>query len=92
MSSRVLVVDDEQSLAKVMASYLERDGHEVASQQIPSRRRSWETFACLPQSSTWPTTRAINVHAGCRLRTFTGANDEGSLKPAELGRGRWAGR
>jgi DNA-binding response OmpR family regulator len=30
MSSRVLVVDDEQSLAKVMASYLERDGHEVA--------------------------------------------------------------
>jgi DNA-binding response OmpR family regulator len=30
MSSRVLVVDDEQSLAKVMASYLEREGHEVA--------------------------------------------------------------
>jgi len=29
MSARVLVVDDEQSLAKVMASYLERDGHEV---------------------------------------------------------------
>ena len=29
MSSRVLVVDDEQSLAKVVASYLERDGHEV---------------------------------------------------------------
>jgi DNA-binding response OmpR family regulator len=30
MSTRVLVVDDEQSLAKVVASYLERDGHEVA--------------------------------------------------------------
>ncbi|MGE5830087.1 MAG: response regulator [Micromonosporaceae bacterium] len=30
MSSRVLVVDDEQSLAKVVASYLQRDGHEVA--------------------------------------------------------------
>ena len=29
MSSRVLVVDDEQSLAKVVASYLERDGHQV---------------------------------------------------------------
>ncbi len=29
MSTRVLVVDDEQSLAKVVASYLERDGHEV---------------------------------------------------------------
>jgi DNA-binding response OmpR family regulator len=29
MSARVLVVDDEQSLAKVVASYLERDGHEV---------------------------------------------------------------
>jgi DNA-binding response OmpR family regulator len=29
MNARVLVVDDEQSLAKVMASYLERDGHEV---------------------------------------------------------------
>ena len=30
MSTRVLVVDDEQSLAKVVTSYLERDGHEVA--------------------------------------------------------------
>jgi DNA-binding response OmpR family regulator len=29
MSARVLVVEDEQSLAKVVASYLERDGHEV---------------------------------------------------------------
>ncbi|RSM62024.1 DNA-binding response regulator [Actinoplanes sp. ATCC 53533] len=29
MSTRVLVVDDEQSLAKVIASYLERDGHDV---------------------------------------------------------------
>lgn len=29
MSSRVLVVDDEQSLAKVVARYLERDGHQV---------------------------------------------------------------
>lgn len=29
MSTRVLVVDDEQSLAKVVASYLERDGHDV---------------------------------------------------------------
>ncbi|GAA0466862.1 response regulator transcription factor [Actinoplanes campanulatus] len=30
MSTRVLVVDDEQSLAKVVASYLEHDGHEVS--------------------------------------------------------------
>ncbi|MFI7544827.1 response regulator [Actinoplanes sp. NPDC049599] len=30
MSTRVLVVDDEQSLAKVVASYLEHDGHDVA--------------------------------------------------------------
>jgi DNA-binding response OmpR family regulator len=30
MSTRVLVVDDEQSLAKVVASYLQRDGHEVS--------------------------------------------------------------
>lgn len=30
MSSRVLVVDDEQSLAKVVASYLERDGYQVS--------------------------------------------------------------
>ncbi|GAA0458240.1 putative sensory transduction protein [Actinoplanes capillaceus] len=30
MSTRVLVVDDEQSLAKVVASYLEKDGHEVS--------------------------------------------------------------
>ena len=29
MSTRVLVVDDEQSLAKAVASYLQRDGHEV---------------------------------------------------------------
>jgi len=29
MSTHVLVVDDEQSLAKVVASYLERDGHDV---------------------------------------------------------------
>jgi DNA-binding response OmpR family regulator len=29
MSTRVLVVDDEQSLAKVVASYLEREGHQV---------------------------------------------------------------
>ncbi|GAA0477637.1 putative sensory transduction protein [Actinoplanes capillaceus] len=29
MSSHVLVVDDEQSLAKVVRSYLERDGHDV---------------------------------------------------------------
>ncbi|MFG2042971.1 response regulator [Dactylosporangium sp. NPDC048998] len=29
MSTRVLVVEDEQSLAKVVASYLQRDGHEV---------------------------------------------------------------
>jgi DNA-binding response OmpR family regulator len=29
MGMRVLVVDDEQSLARVVASYLERDGHEV---------------------------------------------------------------
>src|SRR5688500_204662 len=29
MTTRVLVVDDEQSLAKVVASYLERDGHQV---------------------------------------------------------------
>ena len=29
MNARVLVVDDEQSLAKVVASYLERDGHQV---------------------------------------------------------------
>jgi DNA-binding response OmpR family regulator len=30
VSTRVLVVEDEQSLAKVVASYLQRDGHEVA--------------------------------------------------------------
>ncbi|ADU09731.1 response regulator transcription factor [Micromonospora aurantiaca] len=30
MGVRVLVVDDERSLAKVVASYLERDGHEVS--------------------------------------------------------------
>jgi len=30
MSTRVLVVDDERSLAKVVASYLERDDHEVS--------------------------------------------------------------
>ncbi|MEV5766767.1 response regulator transcription factor [Micromonospora sp. NPDC052213] len=30
MSGRVLVVDDERSLAKVVASYLERAGHEVS--------------------------------------------------------------
>jgi DNA-binding response OmpR family regulator len=30
MKTRVLVVDDEESLAKVVASYLERDGHEVS--------------------------------------------------------------
>jgi DNA-binding response OmpR family regulator len=30
MSTRVLVVEDEESLAKVVASYLERDGHDVA--------------------------------------------------------------
>ena len=29
MGIRLLVVDDERSLAKVVASYLERDGHEV---------------------------------------------------------------
>ncbi|MEV4715036.1 response regulator transcription factor [Micromonospora sp. NPDC049374] len=29
MSARVLVVDDERSLAKVVASYLERDGYQV---------------------------------------------------------------
>jgi DNA-binding response OmpR family regulator len=29
MSTRVLVVDDEQSLAKVVATYLEHDGHHV---------------------------------------------------------------
>src|SRR4029450_13053318 len=29
MGTRVLVVDDEQSLAKVVASYLEADGHQV---------------------------------------------------------------
>lgn len=29
MGTHVLVVDDEQSLAKVVASYLERDGHQV---------------------------------------------------------------
>jgi DNA-binding response OmpR family regulator len=29
MNARVLVVDDERSLAKMVASYLERDGHEV---------------------------------------------------------------
>ncbi len=29
MTTRVLVVDDEQSLAKVVASYLQRDGHDV---------------------------------------------------------------
>lgn len=29
MGTRVLVVDDERSLAKVVARYLERDGHEV---------------------------------------------------------------
>jgi DNA-binding response OmpR family regulator len=29
MSTRVLVVDDEQSLAKAVASYLQHDGHEV---------------------------------------------------------------
>ncbi|MFR9776995.1 response regulator [Micromonospora sp. MS34] len=30
MGVRMLVVDDERSLAKVVASYLERDGHEVS--------------------------------------------------------------
>jgi DNA-binding response OmpR family regulator len=29
MGSHVLIIDDEMSLAKVVASYLERDGHEV---------------------------------------------------------------
>ncbi|MEV0899542.1 response regulator transcription factor [Actinoplanes sp. NPDC049802] len=29
MSTQILVVDDEQSLAKVVASYLQRDGHQV---------------------------------------------------------------
>jgi DNA-binding response OmpR family regulator len=37
MTSRVLVVDDEQSLAKVVASYLERDGHQVNCVFDPAR-------------------------------------------------------
>jgi DNA-binding response OmpR family regulator len=72
MSTRVLVVDDEQSLAKVVATYLEREGHQVTCAfdgpaAVEAARRSAPDVVVLDLGL--PGLDGIEV---CRqLRTFT---------------------
>ncbi|MEV4202560.1 response regulator transcription factor [Micromonospora globbae] len=85
MGSRVLVVDDERSLAKVVASYLERDGHEVTcvfdglSAVEAVRRRLPEVVVLdlgLPGLDGTEVCRRIRTFSDCYVIMLTARSDE----------------
>jgi len=85
MSTRVLVVDDEQSLAKVVASYLERDGHEVAcvfdgpAAVDAARRQSPDVVVLdlgLPGMDGIEVCRRLRTFTDCYVVILTARSDE----------------
>ena len=85
MSTRVLVVDDEQSLAKVVASYLQRDGHEVAcvfdgpSALDAARRRPPDVVVLdlgLPGLDGIEVCRQLRTFSDCYVVMLTARSDE----------------
>jgi DNA-binding response OmpR family regulator len=85
MSTRVLVVDDEQSLAKVVASYLERDGHEVEcvfdgpSAVAATRRYAPDVVVLdlgLPGLDGIEVCRQIRTFSDCYVLMLTARDDE----------------
>jgi DNA-binding response OmpR family regulator len=85
MSTRVLVVDDEQSLAKVVASYLERDGHEVecvfdGPAAVSAARRADPDVVVLdlglPGLDGIEVCRQIRTFSDCYVLMLTARDDE----------------
>src|SRR4051794_22112497 len=85
MSTRVLVVDDEQSLAKVVASYLERDGHDVEcvfdgpAAVAAARRRPPDVVVLdlgLPGLDGIEVCRQLRTFTDCYVVMLTARSDE----------------
>jgi DNA-binding response OmpR family regulator len=85
MSTRVLVVDDEQSLAKVVASYLQSDGHEVecvfdGPTAVAAARRADPDVVVLdlglPGLDGIEVCRQIRTFSDCYVLMLTARDDE----------------
>jgi DNA-binding response OmpR family regulator len=85
MTTRVLVVDDEQSLAKVVASYLQRDGHEVtcvfdgAAAVAAARRQPPDVVVLdlgLPGLDGIEVCRQLRTFTDCYVVMLTARSDE----------------
>lgn len=85
MRTRVLVVDDELSLAKVVASYLQRDGHEVACafdgpQALDAARREPPDVVVLdlglPGLDGIEVCRQLRTFSDCYVVMLTARSDE----------------
>jgi DNA-binding response OmpR family regulator len=85
MGTRVLVVDDEQSLAKVVAGYLERDGHDVTcafdgpTALAAARRRPPDGVVLdlgLPGLDGIEVCRQLRTFSDCYVVMLTARSDE----------------
>jgi DNA-binding response OmpR family regulator len=85
MSARVLVVEDEQSLAKVVASYLQRDGYDVEyafdgpSAVAAARRFDADVVVLdlgLPGLDGIEVCRQIRTFSDCYVLMLTARNEE----------------
>jgi DNA-binding response OmpR family regulator len=85
MGAHVLVVDDEQSLAKVVASYLRRDGHEVSCAfdgpgALAAARREPPDLVVLdlnlPGLDGVEVCRALRTFSDCYVVMLTARGDE----------------
>jgi DNA-binding response OmpR family regulator len=85
MSTRVLVVEDEQSLAKVVASYLQRDGHDVqcafdGPSAVAAARQSDPDVMVLdlglPGLDGIEVCRQIRTFSDCYVLMLTARNEE----------------
>lgn len=85
MTTRVLVVEDEQTLAKVVASYLERDGHEVVcafdgpTAVEEARRRPPDVVVLdlgLPGLDGVEVCRQLRLFSNCYVIMVTARSDE----------------
>ncbi|WP_432841979.1 winged helix-turn-helix domain-containing protein [Dactylosporangium sp. CA-092794] len=85
MSTRVLVVEDERSLAKVVASYLQRDGHEAdcvfdgLAAVASARRRPPDVIVLdlgLPGLDGIEVCRQVRTFSDCYVIMLTARADE----------------